>query len=199
MASRMSESGRGRQSTESGPKAAAGRCDRVRLPAGFRRAHPGYSCQQRARRRDMARGKPKKGRKGKRSAVEQVVVPVASTVVLATAAVHSLVDRQSTDRNGHDGDLPHPAPPPEPKSLQDRVGDKLPWLKPILAVQKRYGDVGANQLAAAFTLQAFLSLFPLVLVAIAVIGFVASGARVDLAGRLIQQLSLKGEAANLFR
>ena len=147
----------------------------------------------------MARGKPKKGRKGKRSAVEQVVVPVASTVVLATAAVHSLVDRQSTERNGHDGDVPHPAPPPEPKSLQDRVGDKLPWLKPVLAVQKRYGDVGANQLAAAFTLQAFLSLFPLVLVAIAVIGFVASGARVDLAGRLIQQLSLKGEAANLFR
>jgi membrane protein len=36
-------------------------------------------------------------------------------------------------------------------------------------------------------------------VAIAVIGFVAAGAKVDLAGRLIEQLSLKGEAASLFR
>jgi membrane protein len=147
----------------------------------------------------MARGKPKGTRgKPKRSAIEQVVVPVASTVVLATAAVHSLVDRKPAGGHGHNGDVPHPIPPPEPKTLQDRLGDKLPWLKPVLAVQKRYGEVGGNQLAAAFTLQAFLSLFPLLLVAIAVIGFVAADVKVDLAGRLIDQLSLKGEAARVF-
>jgi membrane protein len=131
-----------------------------------------------------------------------VVVPVASTVVLATAAVHSLVDRKPADTNGHDGhdgEVPQPTPPPETKSFQDRLGDKLPWLKPVLAVQKRYGEVGGNWLAAAFTLQAFLSLFPLVLVAIAVIGFVASDVKVDLAGRLIRELSLQGEAADIFR
>jgi membrane protein len=151
----------------------------------------------------MARGKPKKARgKPKKSALEQVVVPVASTVVLATAAVHSLVDPKPPDahgHNGHDGGALHPASAPEEKSLQDRIGDKVPWLKPVLAIQKRYGEVGGNQMAAAFTFQAFVSLFPLVLVAIAVIGFVAADAKVDVAGRLIQQLSLKGEAANLFR
>ena len=151
----------------------------------------------------MARGKPKKAQgKRKKSAVEGVVVPVASTVVLATAAVHSLVDRKPAEGNGHngrDGDVPKPTPPPEPKSFQDKLGDKLPWLKPVLAVQKRYGEVGGNWLAAAFTFQAFISLFPLVLAVIAVIGFVAAGAKVDLAGRLIEELSLQGEAADIIR
>jgi membrane protein len=86
---------------------------------------------------------------------------------------------------------------PEAPSLLDRIATRLPFLKPLAAVQRRYGDVGGNQLAAAFTLQAFLSIFPLVLVAIAALGFVAAGSHTDVAGRLVDQLGLKGESAKM--
>jgi membrane protein len=86
---------------------------------------------------------------------------------------------------------------PEAPSLLDRIATRLPFLKPVAAVQRRYGDVGGNQLAAAFTLQAFLSIFPLVLVAIAALGFVAAGSHTDVAGRLVDQLGLKGESAKM--
>lgn len=51
----------------------------------------------------------------------------------------------------------------------------------------RYGELGGNgnELAAAFTFQSFLSLFPLVLVGVAVIGSV-SASDPDLAGRLVE-------------
>jgi membrane protein len=55
-----------------------------------------------------------------------------------------------------------------------RLAESRPWLAVILDVQQRFGEVHGGSLAAAVTLAAFLSLFPLVLVAIAVVGFFAS-------------------------
>jgi len=139
--------------------------------------------------------------KKKHNLVEAVLVPVASTALVTTAAIHSLTDH--ADANGHGprngGTPPHPGPArtPEPPSLLDRIATKAPFLKPVAAVQRRYGEVGGNQLAAAFTLQAFLSIFPLILVAIAVLGFVAAGSHTDVAGRLVDQLGLKGESAKM--
>lgn len=49
-----------------------------------------------------------------------------------------------------------------------------PWLAVTLDVQERFGEIHGGSLAAAVTLASFLSLFPLVLVAIAVVGFFAS-------------------------
>jgi len=49
-----------------------------------------------------------------------------------------------------------------------------PWLAVALDVQERFGEIHGGSLAAAVTLASFLSLFPLVLVAIAVVGFFAS-------------------------
>jgi len=71
------------------------------------------------------------------------------------------------------------------------------WARTALAVLKRFGEVQGGPLASNITLAAFLSLFPLMLVAIAVIGLFA--ARTDVAGTVIDQLSLSGDAADIVR
>jgi membrane protein len=139
----------------------------------------------------------KKGKRARRKSglLESVLVPVAATAVVTSAALRA----RSGDDNG-DGkraDRPRPAPEPERPSFLDKVAGKAPFLKPVAAVQRRYGDVGGNHLAAAFTLQAFLALFPLMLVAIAVLGFIAVGSQTDVAGRLVDQLGLQGESARM--
>jgi membrane protein len=58
--------------------------------------------------------------------------------------------------------------------------------------------VRGNALAASVTLVAFLSLFPLLLVGIAVAGFLQANSS-DFAGRAIDSLGLHGEAASQFR
>ncbi len=71
------------------------------------------------------------------------------------------------------------------------------WARTALAVQKRFGAIQGGPLASYITLAAFLSLFPLLLVGIAVIGLFAS--RNDVAGTVIDQLSLTGETATFVR
>lgn len=77
----------------------------------------------------------------------------------------------------------------------DALGRKWAWFGTALAVHRRYGEIHGNNLAAAVTLQAFLSLFPLLLVAIAVVGFVSAGG-VDIAAQFARELGLRGEAAS---
>ena len=74
---------------------------------------------------------------------------------------------------------------------------RFAWARAALAVQKRFSAVQGGPLASYITLAAFLSLFPLLLVGIAVLGLFA--ARSDVAGTVIDQLSLTGEAADLVR
>jgi membrane protein len=76
----------------------------------------------------------------------------------------------------------------------ERLGRRWRWLGFLLAVHKRYGELYGNQMASAVTLTAFLTLFPLVLVGIAVIGFLAVGSE-DLAERIVDNLGLTGRAA----
>jgi membrane protein len=63
------------------------------------------------------------------------------------------------------------------------------WLRLALDVQERFGQVSGGYLASAITLAAFLSIFPLLLVASAVLG-VVSGNRPDLAAELIDALGI---------
>jgi membrane protein len=81
--------------------------------------------------------------------------------------------------------------------LRSTYGARWPWLGVALDVQKRFGDLNGGSLAASVALAGFLSLFPLVLVAIAVVGFFASN-RPDLAGDAIGFLGLprSGDAAS---
>ncbi len=71
------------------------------------------------------------------------------------------------------------------------------WAATALGVHKRFGAVQGGALASFITLAAFLSLFPLLLVAVAVIGVLA-GER-DIAESVIRQLSLRDQAAELVR
>lgn len=61
-------------------------------------------------------------------------------------------------------------------------------------MQNRYSELNGNYLATAVTLAGFLSLFPLLLVGVAVMGFVSAG-EVDLAGDIVGRLGLTGDAA----
>jgi len=61
-------------------------------------------------------------------------------------------------------------------------------------VQERFSEVHGSSLAAVVTLSAFLSLFPLLLVTIAVVGFFSTHSN-DLAGDMIRRVGLTGEAA----
>ena len=69
------------------------------------------------------------------------------------------------------------------------------WADEALNVHKRFGQVQGGPLASYITLAAFLSLFPLLLVAIAILGLVA--ADVNVAAEVIEQLSLDGTSADL--
>jgi membrane protein len=77
----------------------------------------------------------------------------------------------------------------------ERLGERWRWLGFALEVHKRYGELYGNQMASAVTLTAFLTLFPLVLVGIAVIGFLAVGSD-DLPERIVENLGLTGRAAD---
>jgi membrane protein len=68
------------------------------------------------------------------------------------------------------------------------------WVETALRVQERFGEVHGGSLAAAVTLAAFLSIFPLLLVLIAVLGFFSARAA-DLPAEIVGQLGLTGDAA----
>jgi len=80
------------------------------------------------------------------------------------------------------------------KKKLDDLGERWPWFGTVLRVQKRYGELNGNYLASAVTLSAFLSIFPLLLFAIAVLGFVSAGSS-HLATDVIKNLGLTGDAA----
>lgn len=72
------------------------------------------------------------------------------------------------------------------------------WLDAVLRVTDRFGAVGGGPLSSSIALATFVSLFPLLLVVIAVVGFVSS-ADSSFAVRLVGQLGVRGEAATAVR
>lgn len=77
--------------------------------------------------------------------------------------------------------------------------DRHPRVRPlgvVIAVQQRFRELEGRYLAAAVTLMAFLAMFPLVVVAIAALGFVSVSGR-DVADALIRALGFPagGDAA----
>ncbi|HEX2850825.1 MAG TPA: YihY/virulence factor BrkB family protein [Acidimicrobiales bacterium] len=93
--------------------------------------------------------------------------------------------------------------PPTPKkkggikAKLHEYGERWPVLGRALDVQERYSTIHGNNLAGSVTLQAFLSLFPIILLAVAVVGFFAKNA--DVAGSIIGSLGLNGDAARAVR
>ena len=75
------------------------------------------------------------------------------------------------------------------KERLQALGRRFPPLGRALAVHERVGEVDGGFVAAGITLSVFVSIFPLLLVAIAVVGFLASGDE-ELPTRLIDNLLL---------
>lgn len=68
------------------------------------------------------------------------------------------------------------------------------WFATVVRTQDRFDEVHGGYLASAVTLAAFTSIFPLLLVAVAVVGFVSLNS--NLPSEVIGRLGLTGEAAD---
>ena len=75
--------------------------------------------------------------------------------------------------------------------LRARVG----FVDTLLTVHERVNAVGGGAYSSALALAAFVSLFPLMLVLIAVLGFFSAN-NVDLAADTVERLGLEGQAAD---
>lgn len=64
----------------------------------------------------------------------------------------------------------------------------------LINVHRRVGELGGNFQASAVTLALFLSLIPMIVVALAVLGFVSSGTD-DFAAEAVESLGLTGDSA----
>lgn len=80
------------------------------------------------------------------------------------------------------------------KERLDRLCGRWAWFGRAMRVQNRYSDLNGTYLAGSVTLAGFLSIFPLLLVGVAVLGFFAAG-RVDFADDIVSRLGLTGDAA----
>lgn len=62
------------------------------------------------------------------------------------------------------------------------------------SVQRRFSEIGGSGLASAITLRSFLALFPLAVLAIAVLGFASLNVE-DLSSRIVEELGVAGRGA----
>ena len=151
----------------------------------------------------MARKGAKGAKKKQGGGLDEALGVGVATVALVAGGAKAASRQVRTLRNG--GEPPQdtapvvpirPAPPAEPTGIKGKLHDLGERFKPLgfaLRVQERYGDLHGNNLAAAVTFQAFVSLFPLLLVAVAIIGWL-SGDGTNIAGTVVQELGLTGDA-----
>lgn len=78
------------------------------------------------------------------------------------------------------------------------AGGRWPWLGQVLDVQERFAEVNGSFISSGIAVSVFIAMFPLLLVVIAVIGFVASGDE-NMSTRVVEDLGLTGAAADLVR
>ncbi|MBX3313850.1 MAG: YihY/virulence factor BrkB family protein [Actinobacteria bacterium] len=75
-------------------------------------------------------------------------------------------------------------------------GDQHPTVGQALDIQERFGEVNGSFVSSGIAISVFIAVFPLLLVAIAVVGFVASGDE-NLGAKVVDNLGLTGSAADL--
>ena len=78
----------------------------------------------------------------------------------------------------------------------ERWRERFAWLDALLRFNERFSAIGGGPLSASIGLAAFVSLFPLLLVLIALAGFLSSG-DAGFSARLISDLGLEGRAAEV--
>lgn len=78
----------------------------------------------------------------------------------------------------------------------DRIAERFPPLRYALDIQDRYEAIHGNVSANSITLTAFLALFAVTLLAVAVVGFL-DRTNIDVAQEITQWLGLSGDAAEV--
>jgi membrane protein len=78
--------------------------------------------------------------------------------------------------------------------MLERWSRRFRWLRTAMAVNQRVSDVGGGPMASSIALAGFLSLFPLLILGVAVLGFVSAN-RTDFAQSVVDQFGLTGDAA----
>jgi len=141
----------------------------------------------------------------RQSAADRTVAPLVASVLFVVALVQSVLDRRASMRPlaATAGLSPRgrPAAKPAPTGIGGVVArlkarlERVRVIGPALEVQQRYSELRGNNLASAVTFQAFVSLFPLMLVVVAIVGFVAAGSDTDVTGSIVRALGLQGESA----
>ncbi len=81
--------------------------------------------------------------------------------------------------------------------MKERLAS-VPVIGWLLRVQDRFGEIRGTALANGIALQTFLSVFPLVIVAISVVGFLSAGDP-DFTATLVDNLNLTGDNAESIR
>ncbi|HEX7132969.1 MAG TPA: YhjD/YihY/BrkB family envelope integrity protein [Iamia sp.] len=76
------------------------------------------------------------------------------------------------------------------------LGERWAWLGTLIRVHERVGETNGGSTASAATVQFFVALFPLILVAIAAIGFISSN-DASVSDDIIDGLGLTGAAAEI--
>lgn len=131
---------------------------------------------------------------------------VLAPVVGATAVAAAFVDTVRGRRRPDGGTAPVTEGRREPAARssstrptpENRFG-RMPVVGDVLRVQQRYSELRGNNLAAAVAFQVFVSIFPLMLVIVGVIGLVSHNSDVDVAGEIVGNLGLTGESAETIR
>jgi membrane protein len=76
----------------------------------------------------------------------------------------------------------------------DRWRRRWGWLDAALRINERFSAIGGGPLSASIALSTFVSLFPLLLVAIAIVGWLSSG-DAAFGARVVHDLGLEGRSA----
>ncbi|HCT13765.1 MAG TPA: inner membrane protein YhjD [Corynebacterium nuruki] len=98
-------------------------------------------------------------------------------------------DAKSAAATGTDNTDGTPAGKP---SKIDGFREKWPWLDHVMHMNDRYGEQGGNQFAAGITYFSVLSLFPLIMLVMAVAAMVLAGNQ-DLLDKLLDKVTDSGE------
>jgi membrane protein len=77
----------------------------------------------------------------------------------------------------------------------DRMRVRYRWIDLAVGVQRRFGEERGANLAAAISMRGFLALFPVLVLAIAVVGFIGGDPR-TVADEIVDALGLSGTAAD---
>ncbi len=125
-----------------------------------------------------------------RSGLELLLAPIMGAILFTAAIIQSF--RAPTRE---EAPAVEEAAKPADTGWQARVA-RVPVLGTAFCVNKRYGELKGNNLASSIAFQSFLSLFPLLLVVVAVVGFVASK-DATVGASIVSKLGLQGDAAKI--